>query len=248
MKSLLVLALSLASLHSLATEQNVSAYRNLRTDYSVYERRILTQTQDEKFLGTTPLRIARVYSVETLPDPTAWKSMKDLQERFEDIRDERFLTLPGDEDSPRRISWLYPKDGCFTRAALANRLAFRKFIPIPNKVFAFGNLRVKTPYSIRGVVGWWYHVAPIVRVGEKKFVLDPSIEFSRPLELEEWLDRMGDVKRIKVAICGSGTYSPGDSCDKETDGMESRAEQVQKYYLSLEEKELSRLGKESELK
>lgn len=245
MKSKFLLALPLFSLSAFALDENVSAYRNLKTDYAVYEQRALQKDFDLKILRTTPLNMARLYSEESLPTPIAWRSVEDLQERFEAIRDERFIKLPGEEDFPRRISWLYPKDGCFARAALFNRAAFRKFIPIPNKVFAFGNLKVKTPYAVRGVVGWWYHVAPIVRVGDTKYVLDPSIEATRPLTLKEWLERMGDPKRIKVSICGTGTYSPGDDCDKKTDGLELRAERTERHYLSLEERELKRLGKET---
>lgn len=245
MKSALLLCLSLLPLVSFASEENVSAYRNLKTDYTVYEQKASKFT-DDKILRTTPLNTARLYSEENLPEITSWKSMEDLQRRFEEIRDERFLPHPKKPNVLRRIAWLYPKDGCFARAALFNRASFRKFIPIPNKVFAFGNLRVKTPYSTRGVVGWWYHVAPIVEVGNTHYVLDPSIEATRPLTLKEWLERMGNPAKIKVSICGSGTYSPGDSCDKRTDGMELRAERTEKYYLSLEESELKKLGQESE--
>lgn len=225
----------LSSVHNFA-EASISAYRADGVDYTFYARRILKN-------GNTPLGSARLYNEETLPKPTGWKSIPDMQLRFETIRDERFMTLSNEPDFPRRISWLYPKDGCFARASLFNRNAFRLFVPIPDKVFAFGNLSVKTPNSTRGVVSWWYHVAPIVQVGVDKYVLDPAIDPERPLLLKEWIEKMGNPKRIKVAICGSGTYSPGDNCHKETDGVELRAEQTQKHYLALEEKELERLGR-----
>lgn len=239
-----LLLVALGSFPSFAFEnQDLSAYRNLKVDYEVYVKRV-REHNDEKFSGSSALRSARLYKEAELATPViGWKSSGEMQKRFEAIRDARFMTLSSEPDFPRRISWLYPKDGCWTRAALFNRNAFRLFIPIPNKVFAFGNLRVKTPNSARGVVGWWYHVAPIVQVDETKYVLDPSIEPERPLTLDEWLSKMGNPKKIKVAICGSGTYSPGDRCDKETDGMELRAEQTQKHYLELEERELRRLGR-----
>lgn len=241
------LVLALLPLNVLAFDgAEPSAYRKMNIDYSVYERRALEQETDEKILGTTPLRSARLYNEELLPKAIGWKSVGVMQKRFEQIRDDRFLTLSSEPDFPRRISWLYPKDGCFTRASLFNRNAFRMFVPIPNKVFAFGNLRVKTNNSSRGVVGWWYHVAPIVQVGAVKYVLDPSIEPTKPLTLKEWLGRMGKPEKIKVSICGSGTYSPGDNCSKETDGMELRAERVQKHYLALEKKELQRMGRDVE--
>lgn len=221
-----------------------SAYRPLNVDYTVYEKKIVSEEGDAKFLGRSAHGSARLYvGDEKLPKSIGWKSVPDMQERFEKFRDERFMKDPNDPNNLRRISWLYPKDGCWTRAALFNRHAFRAFIPIPNKVFAFGNLRVKTPNSRRGVVGWWYHVAPLVQVGEDRYVLDPSIEPTRPLLLKEWLGRMGKPERIKVAICGSGTYSPGDSCDKESDGVEARAERTQREYLALEKRELEALGR-----
>ena len=117
---------------------------------------------------------------------------------------------------------------------MANKTAFQKFYPLPGKVFAFGNLTVKTDHSPRGSVSWWYHVAPVVEVEGEKFVLDPAIEFSRPLSLSEWLSRMGDPSRIKVSFCGSGTYIPSDSCDEESDGLELRALGTQRSYLKLE--------------
>lgn len=246
MKRFILSALVLCPAISYA--QEMTAYRDLETDYTIYERRAIDQDKEKelKILRTTPLGSARLYNEERLPKAIGWKSTQDMQERFEKIRDERFITLSSEPDFPRRISWLYPKDGCWTRAALFNRNAFRLFIPIPDKVFAFGNLRVKTPNSSRGVVGWWYHVAPIVQVGTTKYVLDPAIEPEKPLPLADWLGRMGNPQKIKVAICKSGTYSPGDSCDKETDGMELRAERVQKMYLDLEKRELKRMGRNTE--
>ncbi len=222
------------------------AHRALSIDYSVYEERALRQEGDQKFLRTSALRSARKYSEKDLPSVTPWVSLESMQERFEKIRDDRFLTLSSDPDFPRRISWLYPKDGCFARASLFNRNAFRLFIPIPKKVFAFGNLRVKTPDARRGVVGWWYHVAPIVEVDGTKYVLDPAVDHEKPLTLKEWLLKMGKPERIKVAICNTGTYSPGDDCSKKTDGMELRAERTQKHYLELEESELRRMGRDPE--
>lgn len=245
MKSTLLLLLSLFPVATYASE-NISAYRHLKTDYSVYEQRALSKELDDKILRTTPMNTARYYSEKNITNVTHWRSMEDLQIRFEEIRDERFLTTPENPDFPRRISWLYPKDGCFARAALANRSAFRKFIPIPKKVFAFGNLRVRTANSSRGVVGWWYHVAPIVQVGNTKYVLDPSIEATRPLTLKEWLERMGTPEKIKVSVCDTGTYSPGDNCEKETDGLELRAERTARHYLALEKRELLKLKRNYE--
>lgn len=224
-------------------ERLIRAYRSLNIDYTKYEKKFLEQRSDEKALRATPIGSARLYNPANLPKGTGWSSVAVMQERFEQIRDERFLTLNNDQDFLRRISWLYPQDGCYIRAALFNRNAFRMFIPIPSTVFAFGNLRLKTNNSPRGVVGWWFHVAPLVQVGETKYVLDPAIEPERPLTIDEWLSRMGTPVRIKVAICGSGTNSPGGNCNRESDGMELWAVRAQKHFLELEEKQLIRMGR-----
>lgn len=233
----IIFILSLISLSpSFASSSKESAVRDLDQDYTYYLKNFVHLT------SSSPVGRARRYNEASLPHVIHWRSKREMQARFESIRDERFLTA-GRDPELRRISWLYPKDGCYVRASLFNRNAFRLFVPIPNKVFAFGNLRVKTPNARGGVVGWWYHVAPIVQVGNTKYVLDPSIEPKNPLPLKEWLGRMGAPEKIKVAICGSGTYSPGDNCYKTTDGMELGATDRQEYYLKLEEEELKRLGR-----
>lgn len=239
-----------------------SARRSENTDYSVYERRYLRHSRQsvEDRSGPTPgtdsssnysaatrgasaLRSSRLYTGEGLPQATKWSS-KQLEQRFAVMRDEK--VVKDHEGNLKRSSWLYPDDGCFARAAVANRVAFHKLYPVPKKVFAFGNLRVATSNSPRGRVGWWYHVAPVVQVGDTKFVIDPAIESSRPLTLDEWLGRMGNPARMKVSICESGTYSPGDNCLKETDGLELRAMNTLKHFLSLEKSRLQRLGRSAE--
>jgi hypothetical protein len=241
------LVLSWILIPAISQAEMIEAYRSPNVDFTRYEKRALKNKSNEKDLRITPLGSSRIFEGATLPKVTNWKSLALMQERFETIRDERFLTLSSNLDFPRRISWLYPKDGCFARASLFNRNAFRLYIPIPNKVFAFGNLRVKTENSSRGVVSWWYHVAPIVEVENEKYVLDPAIEPEHPLPVNDWIKRMGNPKKIKVSICGTGTYSPGDNCLKETDGLELRAESTQKKYLALEERELERMGRNPDI-
>ncbi len=217
-----------------------SAYRHPDRDFSSYESRFMNSSRIREVStgGRSAHRRAKLFPEATLPQATIWTANM-LQARFEKLRDEKFIETAS---GLRRPSWLYPDDGCFARAAMANRVAFQEFMPVPSKVFAFGNLRVKTTNHPRGSVSWWYHVAPIVQVGETKYVLDPAIEFSRPLTLEEWLGRMGSPEKMKVSVCSSGTYSPGDNCDKETNGLELRALRTQKHYLSLEEQRARRLG------
>lgn len=220
-----------------------NAYRRPDLSHEHYERLYSKDIKNVSFsLQTTPLRGAKLYVKEELPNVKSW-SAETLQERFEKMRDARFLIRKGEESFPRRIPWLYPADGCWGRAAMAIKSLFDSYVPLPDKVFVFGNLSVKTPYSHSGYVSWWYHTAPIVQVNGERFVLDPSIEVSKPLELEEWMGRMGDASKMKIKICGSGTYSPSDSCEKETDGLEERGEQALTYYLDLEKKLLQNIGR-----
>ena len=246
LKVLMILLFLPLAIDAFATASRESAYRSLNVDYTKYESRALRNNIELSSLRKSALRSARKYNELELPEVTPWSSLSVMQKRFEAIRDRRFLILNSDPDFPRRISWLYPKDGCYARAAMFNRNAFQMFIPIPKKVFVFGNLRVKTPNARRGVVGWWYHVAPIVEVQGQKYVLDPSINHEAPMTLKDWLSSMGKPERMKVAICNSGTYSPGDDCQKITDGLELRAETTQKHYLDLEARELRRMGRDPE--
>lgn len=235
-------ALVLISFSSLVQADSESAYREENTDYTVYENKVFGEEKIFQLLsrGSSAHSRARPYDQAKLPATTKWKEDL-LQERFEKVRDEK--VVKDHKGVLKKASWFYPDDGCFARAAIANRNAFHQFYPVPGKVFAFGNLRVKTANSPRGAVGWWYHVAPIVEVAGKKFVLDPAIEMGRPMELLEWLTAMGNPQKIKVSICNSGTYMPSDNCDNETDGLELRGMQTEKYYLKLEEDRLRQLGR-----
>ena len=53
---------------------------------------------------------------------TSWDSLGDfatVTKAFEQVRDLRFMITKDRPNFPRRISWLYPDDGCFDRSALA---------------------------------------------------------------------------------------------------------------------------------
>jgi hypothetical protein len=246
----LFILLALLNLSAVFAFDPNSAYRDQAVEYTVYEQRALRSANLDLASANrrrTPLSISKKFDPNTLSEATSWKSLEDMQKRFERMRDERFLVWRRNPEVLRRSSWLFPDDGCYARAALANRNLFRWFHPVPNKVFVFGNLRVKTPNSPRGSVGWWYHVAPIIEVDKEKYVLDPSIEFTRPLPLVEWLARMGTPEKMKLSICSSGTYAPSSQCDEETQGMELQAERAQQHYLDMEWSRLQRLGRQSEI-
>ncbi|NJL24794.1 MAG: hypothetical protein HC902_06255 [Calothrix sp. SM1_5_4] len=182
-----------------------------------------------------------------LPPVTVWESEDAMLERFRALRDQRWLKLPERPDFLRRSSWLYPDDGCFARAALANRNLGKWSYSVPNKIFVFGDLNVMTVNAVSGMVSWWYHVAPIVEVNGQKYVLDPAIEPRQPLKLEDWLARMSSTPQdLEVAICGSGTYTPNDDCARISDGQENEAAEDQLVYLRYEWNRLLQLKRDPE--
>lgn len=188
----------------------MSPARDPRVPFEVYEAE--AQLDSEKIWGSSAMNKAIRYEKRAeLARPVRW-TPEQLDTAFKMIRDDRFLTWQRRADFPRRASWLYPADGCYIRAGLANQYLDRKQIPAASKIFAFGDLLVETPYYTTGRASWWYHVAQVVDVNGVNMVLDPAVESQRALTMEEWLARMGDPKKMKVAICGIGTYLPKSRC------------------------------------
>jgi hypothetical protein len=232
-------------------DARTSAYRAPGSDYRGYKT-VATilgiqgglQTQDR----VTPMQAARM-GTASLPKATEWENETVMGQRFDYLRDLRFMTVPAKPNFLRRSSWMYPDDGCFARAALAvrNLLRWSAVIAAPKKVFAFGNLTVKTANAPNGSVSWWYHVAPLVEISGQKYVLDPALEPNKPLKLEDWLALMSDQPQdLEVSVCESGSYTPGDDCTAVSDGVEAGAEQDQVYYLDQEWQRLLELQRQPE--
>lgn len=237
----LILLFTLGDFSAIAASGSMSASRNENIDYRVYEKKAFKSIAViRKSQIATALSSARLFGSSSIPVVTSWESPEALQGLFVEARDTKWLESVGSPS--RRIFWMYPDDGCFARAGLMNKYFFQMKAPIPNKIFAFGNLSVNSSFSTRGKVAWWYHTAPIVKVRGQNYVLDPSVEIARPLLLEEWLRRMGDPAQIKIAICSSGTYLPKDACSEISDGTESQATNARGYYLSKESKRVKTLN------
>ncbi len=229
-----------------AIDNEYSATREPGTSYKAYMSRARALSeQDVIEKRVTPMGTSEHFGQATLSEATVWESEEVMLERFKQFRDLRFLYEEDRPDFARRSSWMYPDDGCFARAALANRNLAQMNYPVPKKVFAFGDLYVESPNAQDGSVSWWYHVAPLVQIGSEKYVLDPAISPKAPLKLAEWLAKMNsDPASIEVAICESGTYTPGDDCTRVTDGEEKGAEADQSYYLRAEWQRLDSLGRD----
>jgi len=162
-------------------------------------------------------------------------NLETLVKSFNEVRDIRFLISPAKPEFLRRMTWMYPDDGCFARAAMMGKKLQEWNYVRPGKVFVFGNLKVKTAYSKTGEVGWWYHVVPIVKVGEEAYVYDPAIVQTKPLPLKDWLATMGsDIGAMKVSVCTPTTYSPYDNCLDPRPEADASAESDQKRYLAAE--------------
>ncbi|BBM84511.1 protein-glutamine glutaminase family protein [Candidatus Uabimicrobium amorphum] len=170
-----------------------------------------------------------------------WKNYEQVVKRFKKLRDARFIYTTNVK-FPRRCSWLYPIDGCAARAALTSQNAALWGYKRPAKIFVFGNLKVDTEYSPKGYVEWFYHVAPIVAANDKYYVLDPSIEQSRPLTVREWLQRMtNDLQSVKLTVSNPYTLYPQSPMNN-TDPLEdARALWEQHIFLEREWNLLERL-------
>lgn len=236
----LTLLFTLGDFSAHADTASMSAARNEKIDYRVYEKKASQSiTAVRKFQINTALSSARLFGSTSIPEVAIWESVEAMEKLYVEARDTRWLEST--ESSLRRIFWMYPDDGCFARAGFMNKYFFQNKAPIPNKIFAFGNLSVNTSFSNRGRVSWWYHTAPIIKVRGQNYVLDPSVDLARPLLLEDWLRRMGDPAQIKIAVCSSGTYFPMDDCKEVSDGKETRATNSQSFYLLKEEKRIRSL-------
>lgn len=166
-----------------------------------------------EFLDTALLPLSQQGSRPSLSEEqiTKWNSYQELEAFFKESRDLRYI-----EDSKsflRRISWLYPDDGCFTRAALVNQLAQKKQMPEPSRVFLYGNLEAYTPNAPGYSVTWWYHTAPIVNVEGNLYVMDASLDPLKPMKLEDWVNRqIKSQEPRELVFCEAQTYDPRSSC------------------------------------
>ncbi|HVJ63668.1 MAG TPA: protein-glutamine glutaminase family protein [Bdellovibrionota bacterium] len=193
---------------------------------------------------------ARVDSFEELDLSRApqIESIEKLQKIFETYRDRRFLPDPQDATFLRRLSWMYPDDGCFARAEFLGRLVEADSLPSVGKLFVFGDLRAPTPNHPSGEVQWWYHVAGAYRVGEELYVLDPSVEPKRPVTDNEWGQRIGDHGRdgattLEWSLCASRTFDPGMSCEHPVAQSDTSLREWISPYLEAERERVTSLGR-----
>lgn len=202
---------STATVHSAYRGSNESA----QSAFQRYRQR-LAQYGVRKIQEDTPLGKAVPLNRLTFENVPAYANGTIAIQVFAKLRDERFLK-DTTHSMLRRSSWLFPDDGCFARAALAVQNIKQWNQPVPAKLFIFGNLTVKTQNSPNGSVSWWYHVVPIVMVGQQPVVFDPAIHPSAPLLLNDWIKTMvPEEKAAAFSICHSSSYSPASPCAVES--------------------------------
>jgi hypothetical protein len=124
----------------------------------------------------------------------------DIMEQFAATRETPYLTDRTYSTVPvRRISWLYPDDGCFARAEQVNARVVQKGKPRPYKLWAFGALRVYSPnYYPGNIVPWGWHVVPVVKnEANEPIVFDAALSPCKPLPWKTWLGMMveGDLSQ-----------------------------------------------------
>lgn len=170
-------------------------------------------------------------------------SEDELMQIFTYVRDSRFLNV---DNRDRRLSWLYPDDGCFARASMAQYLR-QKSMPLPSKIFIFGDLEVETPNSPSGFVKWWYHVTIAYRVNQTLYVIDPAIDPQKPLSLEEWsLKMVNNINGAQFSLCNGLAYNPKALCSGESPKSLDETIEAQKMYLKLEWKRVVKLNRNPE--
>lgn len=141
----------------------------------------------------------------SLTNVPAW-SNADILAQFPLIRDKRYLSSASNPTFLRRISWLYPDDGCHARAEQVNAQAVQAGKAKPHKLFAMGQLRAFTDNNPTGVVTWAWHVASVVKnSASEPIVFDAALSPCRPLPWKEWLGLLtGDINDFNNTTQGWG--------------------------------------------
>lgn len=161
--------------------------------------------------STSPERLRKPLNQLNIQDIPDVGSYPDLEREFKHVRDGRFIANA--EPFARRLTWMYPDDGCYARAEMAALELAKDNFTTPKKIFVFGNLKALTRNSPDGAVEWWYHVAVTYRVGNEAYVFDPAIDPSKPVTLLEWNKAVGGERElIQYTVCSEKTFDPNSDC------------------------------------
>lgn len=143
--------------------------------------------------------------------PVPAYSSEAIRAGFAFARDTHYL--PQSSGPLRRIPFLYPDDGCLTRAALTNELLNQKSITTV-RLFLFGKLHLQSANALTPDIGFWFHTAPAVKNESGEIlVFDISLDPNGPMPLNEWIMRLQPEKsEYRISVCHPDTHEPTDSC------------------------------------
>lgn len=246
---------------------SLSAKRNKNEDWRVKanntrSRTTLTSSDDEEILSGSVYWKNINARNRLLQSTPSWNNYETIKINFEKIRDLRYTEDEHKAGFLRRITWLFPDDGCWIRASAAIHDLFGPFNNIvkqdirPAKIFAFGNLCVNTNNESTGSVSWWYHTAPIIKDAQtqKVYVLDPAVNPFEPMLVEEWIAVIGSndgacqQSQSGVAqfnICNGYGSSPFNGCHSDFHNEISDVS-VQSIYRNYERKRQTNLGRDAD--
>ncbi|MDG0814997.1 protein-glutamine glutaminase family protein [Bdellovibrio svalbardensis] len=246
MKSIVGVLFSFAVLIPfLAEARGLSAHRHAGESYQQAAAR--NYPRHIELVGSrpsTPDRIKKPLQKLDLKEIPDVGSLPDLENQFKYVRDTRFMA---DSHFPRRLTWMYPDDGCYARAEMVSQKIIAQHFTEPKKIFVFGNLSAKTTNAPGGSVQWWYHVAVIYRVGQVAYVVDPALNPQKPMTLTEWNKAVGgEQTKVQYAICSHDTFDPDSDCYGPLPMSAAQAEAEQSGFLQDEWDRLLELNRSPE--
>lgn len=224
----------------LETGEFISAYRAPGRDWREYEQERMRNHAARARLGAvTALTVdqSKVRPSSANFSNVPYWTDAEIKTVFRALRDERFLAWTQESWFPRRISWMYPDDGCWTRAEVFAGAAKNRGLSKPYRLYSFGNLVVsgspnEDPTDNDSVVMWNWHVVPLVRSASSgmPYALDPAIEPTRPLPWQEWLLRqVPTLNDVWVVVADQNAYHPSSPVtggpDRFADGLTAQQEQ-----------------------
>ncbi|WP_394824702.1 protein-glutamine glutaminase family protein [Pendulispora albinea] len=233
---------------SAADENSAARFANETYEAAArrHDVRYRTNHKDEFQLGPTAKDSQVPVSQADMSGVPTW-SDADILAHFEKSRDLRFMTTSNRPTFQRRISWLYPDDGCFARAELVNAKAAEWGKGRPYHLFSFGNLTVRTNNHPNGSVSWWYHTVPIVKSASSGeiMVLDAALDAKKPIPWKTWLlMQVSNLNNVKVSVCDGNAYGPSSSCFGSGSATSSALSAEEGTYLQREWDRQTSLGRD----
>lgn len=235
----------LLSLTTSAALAHLSAHRSPDESYEAARNRSVWSLEAD-FIGreSSVERVKKPLTEIDLSQIPEMPSYEAMEAEFKYVRDTRFLPTY-DPQFPRRLTWLYPDDGCYARAEFSRRKLMEHQAAAPMKIFVFGDLVAISPNAIRGFVTWWYHVAVIYRVQDEAYVFDAAINPSRPITLTEWNRAVGgERKLVQYSLCASGAYDPTSNCANPQEVPATVLSSEQSSFLRPEWERLQKLNRD----